>query len=118
VGRTPLFVYGTLLSGQRSHDLLRGSLFAGSARTAPVFDLLDLGEYPALVTGGHTAIHGELYWVARATRANLDDFEGHPTVYRRSWISLAGGELAETYLLALPSTAYRSIPHGDWRATG
>lgn len=116
MSRILLFVYGTLLSGEPNHPLLGASESAGSARTAPVFDLLDLGDYPAMARGGHTAIAGELYWIDDATRARLDEFEGHPHLYRRTRIELDDGHFAQSYLLCRRTTAAdMRIAHGDWR---
>jgi gamma-glutamylcyclotransferase (GGCT)/AIG2-like uncharacterized protein YtfP len=116
MSRILLFVYGTLLSGEPSHALLGASESAGSARTARAFDLLDLGEYPAMARGGHTAIAGELYWIDRATRARLDEYEGHPHLYRRTRIALDDGRHAQSYVLCRRTTAEdRRIETGDWR---
>jgi gamma-glutamylcyclotransferase (GGCT)/AIG2-like uncharacterized protein YtfP len=116
VSRILLFVYGTLLSGEPNHALLGSSESAGSARTAPAFDLLHLGDYPAMARGGHTAIAGELYWVDGATRDRLDEFEGHPSLYRRTRIALDDGRFAQSYVLCRRTTADDiRIAHGDWR---
>jgi gamma-glutamylcyclotransferase (GGCT)/AIG2-like uncharacterized protein YtfP len=116
VSRILLFVYGTLLSGEGSHALLGTSESAGAGRTAAAFDLLDLGDYPALARGGHTAISGELYWIDAATRARLDEFEEHPRLYRRTRIALDDGRFAQSYVLCRPTAAQDiRIPHGDWR---
>jgi len=118
MSRILLFVYGSLLSGEPGHALLGGSESAGSARTAPAFDLLDLGDYPAMARGGHTAISGELYWIDSATRARLDEFERHPRLYRRTRIALEDGRVAQSYVLCRRTkTEDRRIEHGDWRLT-
>jgi gamma-glutamylaminecyclotransferase len=112
-----LFVYGTLLSGEANHALLDGCETMGPAHTAPVFDLYDCGDYPVMVRGGTTAVAGELYRVAPAMRARLDEFEGHPHLFRRSRIALTGGQQAHAYLAAEAAPARIClIPRGDWRA--
>jgi gamma-glutamylaminecyclotransferase len=94
-----LFVYGTLKRGCAHHDLLAGARFAGAARTAPGFVLVDLGAYPGMVRGGAAAVAGELFAVERATLARLDRFEGHPHLFRRARVPLADGRPASAYLL-------------------
>jgi gamma-glutamylaminecyclotransferase len=117
VNRTLLFVYGTLLPGEPSHALLASSENAGPACTSASFELGDCGEYPALCRGGTSAVLGELYWIADATLAMLDEFEGHPHLFRRSRIALADGRDAEAYLAGPGAPApLVSIPGGDWRA--
>jgi gamma-glutamylcyclotransferase (GGCT)/AIG2-like uncharacterized protein YtfP len=117
VKRPPLFVYGTLLSGEVNHHLLAGARFLGEAESAPAFELVDLGSFPGLVSGFATAVQGELYAVPPPLLAVLDDFEGHPRFYRRHRIRLGHGVLAEAYLLDREQTA--SLPRissGSWRA--
>lgn len=117
MNRRLLFVYGTLLPGERSHALLAGSEAAGPARTAASFHLADCGEYPSLGRGGTSAAWGELYWITYATLALLDQFEGHPDLFERSSIALADGRQAEAYLAGPRAPAPRCpIPDGDWRA--
>ena len=116
-GNVNVFVYGTLLRGEINHAELEGARFLREARTEPAFELVDLGEYPAMVCGGATAVHGELYAVPPALLAALDAFEGHPAFYRRSRIRLDDGRWAEAYVL--PPQLGEGKPRlagGSWRA--
>jgi gamma-glutamylaminecyclotransferase len=112
-----LFVYGSLMSGERHHELVCGARMIGATRTAPLFELYDRGDYPALVEPGRTAVRGELYEVDDALLAELDRFEEVPTLYRRASIALAGGEQADAYLLVDASVLRprMRIASGDWR---
>jgi gamma-glutamylcyclotransferase (GGCT)/AIG2-like uncharacterized protein YtfP len=116
-------VYGTLLSGGPNHHLLTGCAHGGTGRTRPEFDLVDLGEYPALVRGGNTAVSGELYWVSDAVLARLDELEGHPSLYERTTALLDDGRLVQVYVLPRHriervgrSEAPRLVASGDWRS--
>ena len=87
------------------------------AQTKPEYELIDLGEYPALVGGGQTAVKGAVYEIEPALLHVLDDFEDHPDLYLRTEIELSHGELVETYLF--PRTrlwAQTRVDSGDWRA--
>jgi gamma-glutamylaminecyclotransferase len=111
-----LFVYGTLLSGQRSHERLGTAAKLGEARTEPVFQLVDLGPYPALVVGGTTAVCDELYQVPAALVRELDVFEQVPILFKRVQIPLERGSLADAYVMDAEKTrGRRRIAHGDWR---
>jgi gamma-glutamylaminecyclotransferase len=111
-----IFVYGSLLSGERNHRVLEGARLIGEARTAPSFSLHDLGSYPAMVADGTYAIVGELYEVDEPTLARLDTFEGHPSYYERCTIRLENGGTAETYLLPRDQAGRAPlIASGDWR---
>ena len=115
--RTFVFVYGTLLFGERNHRHLVGARLVGEARTQPAFQLHDLGPYPGLVAGGEHAVVGELYAVDEATLAALDRLEGTPDFYRRASIVLVDGTSAETYLLTPKQVAgHPVIVSGSWRA--
>lgn len=108
-----VFVYGTLMTGERYHELLGGSEPAGGASTAPRYRLINLGPYPALVSGGHTAVRGELYRVDDATLERLDHLEDHPELYQRREIELADGRRALAYFF--DEAEGREIVSGDWK---
>jgi gamma-glutamylaminecyclotransferase len=113
---TSCFVYGTLLSGEPNHRVLRGSLCLGPACTPPRFRLVDLGAYPGMLAGGDTSVVGELYEVNDDVLAALDRLEGHPRYYLRAPIILAGWRRAETYFFPAAQAAGRAvIESGDWR---
>ena len=114
---TRVFVYGSLLSKEGNHAVLRGARFLGEARTPSRFALHDLGAYPAMVEGGSHAVVGEVYEVDASLLARLDAFEGHPLFYRRTTIALEDGTSVETYLLRTAQVEGRPrIASGSWRA--
>jgi len=102
------------MRGEPNAGLLAGARFLGPAITEPRYTLLHLGPYPGMREGGTGSIVGELYEVDDELLASLDDFEGHPELYRRARIRLRDGEQAEGYLLASDDT-HDGIASGDWR---
>jgi gamma-glutamylaminecyclotransferase len=94
-----LFVYGTLMRGQRNHAFLDAAQYLGRVRTAASYTLVSLGPFPALREGGSAAVEGELYEVDGAILADLDQLEGHPNFYRRDAVLLADGRPSVTYFL-------------------
>jgi gamma-glutamylcyclotransferase (GGCT)/AIG2-like uncharacterized protein YtfP len=114
--RRILFVYGTLLSGEREHARLSRAERVGEARTEPIFHLVDLGAYPAMVLGGTTAVAGELYNVDASTLRELDEFEEVPILFQRLRVRLDDGALADAYVMEPDQVrGKRRIAHGDWR---
>lgn len=110
-----VFVYGSLLAGEVHHDLLAKARMLGTARTEPVFTLVDLGEYPALLVGGTTSVVGEIYAVDGDLLAELDQFEGHPKLFKRETITLADG--TDAYAYVWQHTPHgRAIQSGDYRS--
>jgi gamma-glutamylcyclotransferase (GGCT)/AIG2-like uncharacterized protein YtfP len=116
-GETLVFVYGSLLTGECHHGLMDRARPLGVARTAASYDLVDLGDFPALVEGGHTRVTGEVYAVDRVTLLGLDEHEDHPDTYVRRMLDLEDGTRVESYLLA-PSRAngFPRIEGGSWRS--
>jgi gamma-glutamylaminecyclotransferase len=111
-----VFVYGTLLAGERNHHLLAGARLLGTTRTHRGYSLHDLGHFPGLVGGGQQAVTGEIYEIDEPTLAALDRLEGHPSFYHRTLIIAENGACVIVYLLA-PSqvVGYPVIASGNWR---
>ena len=115
--RTRVFVYGTLLAGERNHHVLDGARLVAEARTRAGFTLYDFGTYPGMVARGGYAVAGEVYEVDEPVLARMDRLEGHPRFYRRTSIRLDDGSTVEAYLLRLEQVSHLPIiPSASWRA--
>ena len=81
----PLFVYGTLMRGQRAHSLLDGGIYGGRYL---LFNhaMYDLGSYPAVVEEDEESVLGELWFVTDEMMQRLDDYEG--SLYKRVSVTL------------------------------
>lgn len=98
-----LFVYGTLRRGKSNQHLMAGAEYLGEAVTLPRYRLHDLGPYIGMVeVDDGDVIPGELFRVDARLLAELDAFEGHPDLFRRTPVKLTSGEKAEAYLYAMP----------------
>src|SRR4051812_45356584 len=80
-GQLPLFVYGTLRSGQKNAWLLRGKVATETPATIGRVTLYALPDYPMLIDGQSGGpVLGELITVDpvryRLIMAELDEFEG------------------------------------------
>lgn len=117
-----VFVYGTLRRGECSHHELGPARYVRDAITAPHYELVDLGEYPALLEGGGDAVRGELYEVPETWLAHLDWFEDVPTLYERKAVAVLGSsqESHESRALGyvMPREVAAQAPRiesGDWQ---
>lgn len=112
-----VFVYGTLMSGETNHHLLRHANRLGRARTPPQYRLFSMGDYPVICPGGRQSVEGEVYSVSQRGLAQLDELEEYPRYYRRRPIDTAYGP-AWVYYQSRPASGARQIPTGDWRKFG
>lgn len=118
MSRVVLFVYGTLMPGQRAHDQLTGPgsgyRSLGRACTTPSYTLLHLGAYPGLLDAGNTAVHGALVELELTALPALDVYEGDQ--YHRLPVRLAPPHdalPAQAWVLVRPIAA-PPIASGDW----
>ena len=111
-----LFVYGTLLKGERDHALLADSELLGPALSEPRFQLVELNVYAALIPDGSVAVHGELYATSLEVRRQIDVKRQVPILFQRCSICLADGNEVETYVMTADQVrGKRRLAHGDWR---
>ena len=115
---TRLFCYGTLMGGGVNRRFLANARFLGEVRTAPRYELVDLGSFPGLHEGGSVSVVGELYLVDAETLAAVDRLEGHPRLYVRLPIELSDGRSVQGYVLPRGRCPGRTIESGDWRRRG
>jgi len=71
-----VFVYGTLKKGYGNHRCLDGAKFIKETITKPIYDLVDVGYFPGLVSGNN-AIQGEIYEINDSILKRLDNLEGY-----------------------------------------
>ena len=111
-----LFIYGTLLPGERDHSLLAGAESLGRAATEPLFQLVELNVYAALIPDGQVSVQGEVYAVSLEMRRRIDVQRQVPILFRRGVIRLLDGSTVETYLMTADQVrGKRRLAHGDWQ---
>lgn len=119
----PLFVYGTLLSGEANYHIVEPYVL--SARPGAVRGTLyDAGAYPALVLSGweQGLVKGEWLVLRDEALAKTDKLEeyfgpGSPdNDYERVWIRDVKYEEREGWVYVWNgSRGYPRIPGGSWR---
>lgn len=111
-----LFVYGTLRRGEAAHGLLQGAPLVASVWSEPVYRLVDLGGYPALVDGGSARVRGEIYEIDASALVGLDAYEDCPALYQRVERRIAGHEVVVYVLDGERVAALPDVIGGDWCA--
>jgi len=122
-----VFIYGSLLPGEPNHGFLEGARFVRKGRTQRGVGLVKAGPYPSLTfaerargerraTLADAHVSGEIYDVDDALLASLDEFEGHPDLYRRSELVLEDGTTVMAWALpAEEADAWPIVATEAWR---
>lgn len=114
-----LFVYGTLLAGQTSRQLVEAYVKSAAPATARGTIYAFPSGYPGLVVDDRGPVHGELLVLADLASAFplLDAYEGDDFVRVLAEVTTADGPVwAWLYALASPELALLGtrVDHGDW----
>jgi len=89
VQKVNLFVYGTLMSTNRSNrTYLDDAEYLGKF-TLDGYELYDLGSYPGIVEG-NDKVKGELYAVSIDKLDDIDRYEGEGFLYTRKMVQILG----------------------------
>jgi gamma-glutamylcyclotransferase (GGCT)/AIG2-like uncharacterized protein YtfP len=103
---TRLFVYGTLMTGQRRNFYLtrEGAECLGKVCTENRYSLFRpfLADYPGLVADEKRglAVEGELWDVPeKCLEETIDFVEGVPRLFQRRVINMEDGQQAQAYLM-------------------
>ena len=114
MGKTILFLYGTLKRGMKANVLLGGQDYLGPARTVAQYRLYHLGRYPGLVFDPDNGLEvkGELWAVDEEIVRLLDEYEGAPELFARADVAVADFfEPVQGYLYNQPVSP--GTPSGD-----
>lgn len=84
-----IFVYGTLLKGQRAHYMLEGCEYLGNYRLSD-YGMYNLGSYPGVKYCKGESVEGEVYSVPESLLPSLDRYEG--SMYHRVKLEVSNVE--------------------------
>lgn len=114
-GGNLVFVYGTLMKGQRAHEYLQGAEYVGAYRLTG-YAMYDLGWYPGIVPEAGRTVYGEVYRVSDRILHAMDGYEGEGSLYDRKTVTVRNenGTL-ETYAYVYARKVLGTlIPEGKW----
>lgn len=80
-----VFVYGTLMKGQRAHDKLGQAEFIGKGVLRD-YRMFDLGAFPGIQPCKGESVIGELYSVEDDVISLIDEYEGKGNLYSRETV--------------------------------
>lgn len=96
----PVFVYGTLMKGERAARMLSNCIFGGHFQLKD-YAMYNLGAYPGICPCIGESVLGELYFVSDDVIPQLDQYEGEGYLYRRTVVQLCSSSstfTAEAYV--------------------
>ena len=82
-----IFVYGTLMSGQRASGYLDGCALLGRYCLRD-YAMYNLGAYPGIVPQEGETVVGEVYCVPADRLPELDAYEGEGSLYHRRAVTV------------------------------
>ena len=114
--RFVVFVYGTLMRGERAHSFLNGARFLGEYTLAD-YALYNLGWYPGIRQKAGSRVFGEAYEVDAAMLKEMDRYEGEASLYHRTPVHVQNDDcvidaLAYVYAREISD---RLIESGSWK---
>ena len=84
-----VFVYGTLMKGQRAEAMLAEGEYVGDFRLEG-FAMYHLGSYPGICPCPGETVYGEAYLVSDSIVEQLDRYEREGELYDRKAVTLLG----------------------------
>ena len=102
-----VFVYGTLMRGQRAHHYIEDAVYVGEG-TLYDYGLYDLGSFPGIKGCSKQQVIGEVYEVSPDMLASMDIYEGEGSLYSRETVCIS----TETVWVFAYVYVYKSEPEG------
>ncbi len=109
-----IFVYGTLMRGERANELLKVAVYAGEG-ILKNYGCYDLGTYPAVVEEAGKSTVGEIWYVDDETLEKVEHYEGDGTLYtcKEVKIEVEEGEI-DCYAYVYNSGITGGKVNGKW----
>ncbi len=86
-----LFVYGTLMRGERASGMLSGCDFLGEG-ILKGYAMYDLGPFPGIKEKDKFRVQGEIYNIPDELIERLDAYEGEGSLYKRDTVTVSCGK--------------------------
>lgn len=111
-----VFVYGTLMHGQRANHLLGGALFVGKFRLAN-YAMYNLGSFPGIRPLRGESVVGEVYEISEEILPALDRYEGEGSLYNRILVEVVNEkEITNAYAYMYNDDVYQAPMREAWGA--
>lgn len=114
--KSRVFVYGTLMRGERAHAFLEGAVYEGEYRLRD-YAIFDLGRYPGIIPRPGCCVFGEVYSVDAVMLRKMDEYEEEGSLYFRETVTAenAAGELQAFAYVYASEIKGELIESGSWK---
>lgn len=92
-----IFVYGTLMRGEKSHKILAKEMYGGTA-ILDGYEIYDCFQYPGVMEKENRKVFGEVYFVREQTLEMIDFYENEGVLFRRKKVMLSGKLKGDVYV--------------------
>lgn len=115
--KTNVFVYGTLMRGERAHSYLSNATFLGEYRLQD-YALYNLGWFPGIRPKKGSVVYGEVYSVETDMIPEMDRYEGEGSLYHRTTVAVENedGALDASVYVYAHEIRNGIIEGGSWKA--
>ena len=112
-----VFVYGTLMQGERASGMLAGSTFKGEF-ILDDYALYDLGPFPGIKERPGEAVWGELYDVQDSIIPILDSYEGEGELDKRVIVSVRNdtSTIDNVYVYVYIGNVSGNVVRSKWKS--
>ena len=109
-----VFVYGTLMRGQRAHKFLDGARYVGEYSLSGYL-MYNCGSFPGIKKTDNGYVIGEVYEITDEFLPELDMYEGEGSLYEREivWVK-KGSESLRAYVYVYRGEPSGCVMKGTW----
>ncbi len=112
-----VFVYGTLMQGERAAGMLADGTYKGEF-ILDDYALYDLGPFPGIKEMPEECVIGEVYEIPESVIPRMDSYEGEGSLYKREAVSVRNDEtvLDDVYVYVYLGQVSGSVVRHKWNA--
>lgn len=112
-----VFVYGTLMQGERASGILGDSIYKGEFALDD-YAMYDLGPFPGIKEKPGEEVKGEVYEILDSVIPRMDSYEGEGELYKRTVVSVRNdcSRINEVYVYVYLGNVTGDVIRTKWNA--
>ncbi len=112
-----VFVYGTLMQGERASGMLGDSVYKGEF-VLDDYAMYDLGPFPGIKEKPGEEVIGEVYEIQDSVIPRMDSYEGEGELYKRAVVSVRNdrSRINDVYVYVYLGNVTGDVVRTKWNA--